>query len=166
MKNINKILLGLTLSISAQAELLDDKTIENKQSNLPANLIVYKMKDGSYLQAAEAKRMQLFIKQIQDAVLAADPSPQPSINTSLVANSMSYKLVYDLYKSNINIQVKSTCDLIEEAFLDRRGNLLNPRAQAQDAIDCGCRMIDKGFSVADSQIQANKVYHYGWNCPY
>jgi len=165
MKNMEKFLLGITLSISTQASLADDKFANNEKSSSPSALLVYKTHDGNYIQMAEAKRVQLFINQLQDSILAADPTPQPSINSNLVIENIPYNLVYDLYKSNINIQVKTTCDLIGESFIDRYGNLLKPQSQAQKAINCGCEMIDQGFGIADSQIHANNVFHYGKVCP-
>ena len=154
MKNIIPILFGTLLCLYNQSALADPT---------PTPMVVYKHQ-GGYLTQSDAKQMQLFIKQLQDVIVAGDPSPQPSINHNLVTERLTKHTVNDLINAGFYIEKRSTCELIDEAFRDRHGHLLKPEIQAEKAIACGCEMIDAGYGIPEAQITANNVFHRNYQC--
>ncbi|WP_223788371.1 hypothetical protein [Marinicella meishanensis] len=129
----------------------------------PTPMIVYKV-SGGYMTQAEAQKMQLFIRQIQDSIVAGDPSPLPSINFNLIGERLAKNTISDLLRSGAFIEKRSTCSLIKDAFVDRYGALLKPEDRAEAAIACGCDMMDIGYGIIEAQLAANDVFHRGAEC--
>ena len=148
------LIVGAMLVMSMQAAVADPT---------PTPMIVYQV-NGGFITQAEAKKMQLFIRQIQDSIVAGDPSPQPSINFNLVGERLAKNTVSDLIRSGAFIEKRSTCSLIDDAFRDRYGELLKPEDRAADAIACGCEMMDIGYGIIEAQLAANDVFHRGKDC--
>ena len=126
-------------------------------------MVVYKF-NGGYITQHEAKQLQLFITQLQDLIVAGDPSPQPSINYNLVTERLTKHVILDMLAAGHDIDRRSSCDLIDEAFRDRYGNLMKPESEAEEAIACGCELLDAGYGIPAAQVAANNVFHYGKDC--
>jgi len=149
-----KSLLGAMMALIMQSAVADPT---------PTPLVVYKL-NGGFITQSEAKKMQLFIRQIQASIVAGDPSPQPSINFNLVGERLAKNTVTDLIRSGAEIERRSTCALIDDAFRDRAGNLLKPEDRAAEAIVCGCEMMDIGYGIIEAQLAANDVFYRGGGC--
>lgn len=132
----------------------------------PTPIIVYKG-NNNYYANTQVKMFQVFLRELENSIVSADPSPQPSvfdINFDMVMPTVSYQQLLNLWYSGNNIEVRSECDLITESFMDRYGNIDQPVHVSQAAIDCGCSMIEKGHHVFSAQMAANRVAS-GASCP-
>lgn len=143
------VLLGYLVNHSAEAA---DSNMGEFIDSTP--IIVYKTTYG-YYEHNQAVNFQRYLWQNEDVFLAAgDPSPQPSvfaISNQLFASPYKYNRlipplglaqVSNWYDVNVELDLRTGCDLIAESFLDRHGDLLEPEELTEVAIECGCEMVN------------------------
>jgi len=160
---MKKIIFGLSALIGLNQAVMAESSINIIKANTIPQIILYETNQG-LVENMDIKRMLMFINQIQDIVMDADPDPQPAIHYDLVVNITSDKAFDDLINAGVQVEIRSACELIRESFKDKDGNYLKPKYKALKAVDCGCGLLGLDYDIAYSKIKANAVFNNSKTC--